>query len=82
MTAWVAEHGTSDQQARLAAGLLPPSEVKEATADEAFGALADRPRYTHDGVEQMRARKVTAVNRAHLPLANCQERGGLPPRQS
>jgi hypothetical protein len=55
MTAWVAEHGTPDQQARLAAGLLPPSEVREAMADDAFRALADRPRYTHDGVEQMRA---------------------------
>jgi hypothetical protein len=56
MTTWVAEHGTSDQQARLAAGLLPASEVREAMADDAFcGALADRPRYTNDGVERMRA---------------------------
>ena len=55
MAAWVDEHGTSDQQARLAAGLLPPSEVKEAMADDAFRALANRPRYTHDGIEQMRA---------------------------
>jgi hypothetical protein len=55
MTAWVAEHGTSDQRARLAGGMLPPSEVKEAMTDEAFRALVDRPRYTHDGVEQMRA---------------------------
>lgn len=55
MTEWVNEHGTPDQQARLAARLLAPSEIKEAMADQAFRALADRPRYTHDGVERMRA---------------------------
>ena len=55
MTAWLDGHGTSDQQARLAAHLLPPSEIRDAMADEAFRALADRARYTHDGVEQMRA---------------------------
>jgi hypothetical protein len=48
-------HGTSDQPARLAAGLLPPSEVKEAMADLACRALADLLRYEHDGVEQTRA---------------------------
>jgi hypothetical protein len=52
---WVAEHGTPDQQARRAAGLLPPFEVREAIADEAFRPFANRPRYTHDGVERMRA---------------------------
>jgi hypothetical protein len=68
MTAWVDENGTSDQQARLAAGLLPPSEVKEAMADQAFRALADRPRYTHDGVEQMRAhvQQWTSRTRHHV----------------
>jgi hypothetical protein len=52
---WIAEHGTPDQRARHAAGLLPPSEVREAMADEAFRAFAHRSRYTHDGVERMRA---------------------------
>ena len=68
MTAWVAEHGLPDQQARLAAGLLPPSEVREAMADEAFRALADRSRYTHDGVGQMRAhvQQWTGRNRHHV----------------
>ena len=55
MTVWIDEHGTPDQKARLAAGLLPPSEIKEAMADEAFRALSHRPRYTHDGPERMRA---------------------------
>jgi hypothetical protein len=52
---WIAEHGTPDQQARHAVGLLSPSQVRELMANEAFGIFADRPRYTHDGVERMRA---------------------------
>jgi hypothetical protein len=43
--AWVTEHGTPDQKARHAAGVLPAAEVVEAIADEAFAALNDRPRY-------------------------------------
>jgi hypothetical protein len=54
IAAWVAEHGTPDQQARLAAGLLSPSEVREAMTDDAFRALAERPPYKHDGVDRMR----------------------------
>jgi hypothetical protein len=54
MAAWVAEHGTPDQQARLAASLLSAVEVREAMTDDAFRALADCPRYLHDGVERMR----------------------------
>jgi hypothetical protein len=45
ISAWVAEHGTPDQQARHAAGLLPVEEVVQAIADHAFEALNDRPRY-------------------------------------
>lgn len=55
MVAWVDEHGTPDQKARLAARLLPPSEIKEAMANEAFRALSHLPRYTHDGPERLRA---------------------------
>jgi hypothetical protein len=68
MTAWVAEHGTSDQRARLAAAMLPPSEVTEAMADEAFRALAARSSYLHDGVEQVRAhvQQWTARKRHHV----------------
>ncbi|MCL4848857.1 MAG: hypothetical protein KJ066_20085 [Acidobacteria bacterium] len=53
--AWVAAHGTADQQARLEAGLLPMAEVVEAMADEAFRPLADRPRYRRDGQALMQA---------------------------
>jgi hypothetical protein len=52
---WVAEHGTDDQRARQAAGVLPMQEVIDAMADEAFRALDDRPRYAHDGAERLQA---------------------------
>ena len=48
IAAWVAAHGTSEQQARHAAGLLPMDEAIEAMADEAFAPLADYPRYVRD----------------------------------
>jgi hypothetical protein len=54
MTAWIDQHGTPDQQARLAARLLPASEIKEAMADEAFRSLSHLSRYTHDGPERLR----------------------------
>lgn len=50
---WIAVHGTPDQQARQAAGVLPIEEAIEAMTDHAFGALADQPRYLHDGVERL-----------------------------
>jgi hypothetical protein len=55
MTAWIDEHGTPDQKTRLAARLLPPSEIKEAMADQAFHALSHLPRYTHDGPKRLEA---------------------------
>jgi hypothetical protein len=55
MTVWIDEHGTADQKTRLAARLLPPSEIKEAMAHEAFHALSHLPRYTHDGPERLQA---------------------------
>jgi hypothetical protein len=45
VAAWIAEHGTADQKARHAAGVLPAEEVTAAVADEAFAALCDRSRY-------------------------------------
>jgi hypothetical protein len=52
---WVARRGTSDQQARHAASVLPLEEVLECMADEAFAAVGDRPRYVRDGVERLQA---------------------------
>jgi hypothetical protein len=50
---WIAEHGTPDQQARQAAGVLPMEEAIEAITDAAFVVMANRPRYERDGVEQL-----------------------------
>ncbi len=55
IAAWIAEHGTSEQQARQAAGLLPMDEAIEAMADQAFRALADRPRYLRRGASDLHA---------------------------
>lgn len=52
---WTAAHGTPDQQARQAAGVLPMEEAIEAITDQAFAVLADRPRYQHDGHERLQA---------------------------
>jgi hypothetical protein len=52
---WVATHGTAEQQARHAAGMLPMAEVVEGMTDEAFAALADWPRYQRGGAAQLQA---------------------------
>lgn len=48
IAAWVAARGSSEQQARHAAGLLPMDEAIEAMTDEAFAPLAEYPRYVRD----------------------------------
>lgn len=50
---WIERHGTPDQKARQAAGVLPLAEAIEAMTDEAFEALSDRPRYLRDGVVRL-----------------------------
>jgi hypothetical protein len=46
---WIAAHGTQDQQARQAVGLLPMQEAIEAIADATFAAAKHMPRYQRDG---------------------------------
>lgn len=46
---WIAKHGTAEQQARQAAGVLPMAEAIEAIADQAFAPASDHPRYVRDG---------------------------------
>lgn len=53
MATWVAVHGTDDQCARHAAGLLPMAEVIEAMSDAAFLALAEYRQYVRDGAARM-----------------------------
>ena len=53
---WIPGHGTSEQQERQAAGMLPLAEAVEALTDEALSALDELPRYARDGVERLQAR--------------------------
>lgn len=57
---WIAQHGTADQRARQAAGVLPMDEAIEAITDHAFAALANRPRYERDGLD-----RIQTLVRAH-----------------
>jgi hypothetical protein len=50
---WIAAFGTADQQARLAAGVLPVDEAIEAMTDHAFEAARDFARYTRDGASRL-----------------------------
>ena len=50
---WIANHGTPEQQARQAAGVLPIEETIEAMTEYTFAALAARARYVADGAAQI-----------------------------
>ena len=50
---WIAKHGSPDQQARQAAGVLPMNEAIEAIADQAFAPAAGHPRYVRDGAARL-----------------------------
>lgn len=50
---WVIEHGTPEQQARQAAGVLPMEEAIESITDQAFCPVAGRPQYLRDGAARL-----------------------------
>jgi len=50
---WIAKHGTAEQQARQAAGVLPMAEAIVAIADQAFAPAAGHPRYGRDGAARL-----------------------------
>lgn len=52
---WIAVHGTPDQQARQAAGVLPLGEAIEAMADHVFTAAGARSPYMRDGAARLQA---------------------------
>ena len=56
---WIAEHGTPEQRARQAAGVLPLEEAIEAMTDYAFAALSEHGQYVADGPSRIQE----AVNR-------------------
>lgn len=66
---WIAEHGTPEQRARQAAGVLPIEETIEAMTDHAFAALSDLPRYVADGPAQIHD-AVTRLTPGSEPLVS------------
>lgn len=65
---WVAAHGSPEQRARQAAGVLPLAEGVEAMTDAAFAALRDRTIYTHDGMDALRTATRAHAEFAHLEI--------------
>lgn len=53
IAAWIAEHGSEEQKARQATGMLPLAEAVEALTDHVFSVLAAYPRYVHDGADRL-----------------------------
>jgi hypothetical protein len=52
---WIDAHGSPEQRARQAAGMLPMDEAIEAMADEAFAGVQGLRRYVRDGAERLQA---------------------------
>ena len=52
---WIAAHGSPEQRARHAAGMLPMDEAIEAMTDEAFATVQGLKRYVRDGAERLQA---------------------------
>jgi hypothetical protein len=50
---WISACGTPDQQARLAAGVLPFDEAIEAMTDHAFAGATQYARYARDGAARL-----------------------------
>lgn len=50
---WIAKHGTAEQQARQAAGVLPMAEAIEAIAEQVFAPASDHQRYVRDGAARL-----------------------------
>lgn len=53
IAAWIAAHGTPDQQARQQAGVLPFAEAIEALTTHVFAAAGDRAQYQRDGAHRL-----------------------------
>jgi hypothetical protein len=53
VAAWITEYGTTEQQARQAAGVLPIAEALEVMADQAFAAVGGLPLYERDRAAQL-----------------------------
>jgi len=67
---WIAEHGTEEQRARQAAGVLLIDEAIEAMTDCAFAALSECDRYIADGPSRIQeaVNRVVPGNKASISL--------------
>ena len=50
---WIAAHGSAEQKARAAAGVLPIEEVIAAMTDYAFQVVSEMPQYNLDGAVRL-----------------------------
>src|SRR4051812_35763172 len=50
---WIAAHGSADQQARHAAGVLPIDEAVDAMANSVFKVVQQHDRYVADGIQRV-----------------------------
>lgn len=66
---WIAKHGTAEQQARQAAGVLPMAEAIEAIADQAFAPASDHPRYVRDGAVRLQELLRASSDHANVVVA-------------
>jgi hypothetical protein len=78
---WIAEHGTPNQQARQAAGMLPIDDAVEAMADVVFAAAKELPRYERNGAARLQAYLRTVprysgvvVNTSDVDVTSCNAR--------
>lgn len=67
--AWVDRHGTVDQKARAAAGVLALDEVIDAMTDEAFTVVDDLPRYELDGAMRLQDHLRSVLGDASVVVA-------------
>lgn len=65
ISSWVADHGTANQKARHAAGLLPQAEVLAEMEEGAYAVLSDWPRYE----------RIVSADLASGDEADCTEQG-------
>ena len=52
---WIRAHGTEDEQARHAAGVLPMAEAIACITNQVFAAIDTRPVYVQNGAERLQA---------------------------
>lgn len=69
ITEWILQHGSDEQRARHAGGLLPAAEVIDAMTEEAFGAAADLPEYPREGAARLERHLRTVTGRTNLVVA-------------